>query len=101
MATNPSGKVSYTTASNNLITAVSELPEYLSRNMSVSDVIIGGGDQEGDYKADGTINTGYIHNWGSLSNAYKIKDIPERKKQGVKLGDWKRSNTVNELDNIK
>ena len=58
MTTNHPGKVSYTTAENNLSTAVSEFPEYLFIDISVSSIITGGWYQEGAYKADGTINTG-------------------------------------------
>ena len=47
METKHSGTVSYTTSANNLITVVYELPEYVSRNRSVSAVIKGGGDQDG------------------------------------------------------
>ena len=39
----------------------------------------GSGYQEGVYKDDGNINTGYIHNWRSLSNTYKKTFISERK----------------------
>ena len=69
--------------------------------MSVSAVSTVGGDQDGSYKSDGTINTGYIHNCIFLSNVNKKEVIHERKKQGVKLGDGKGSKTVNELDKLK
>ena len=82
METKPSGTVSYTTASNHLITAVSEFPLYVSCNISVSSVSTGGGNQDDAYKAYGTINTGYIPNCRSLLNAYKKKFIAERKNQG-------------------
>ena len=68
---------------------------------SVSAVSTWGGDQDGAYKADGTINTGYISNWRQLSNEDKKKVLSERKKQGVKLVDGKVIKTWNELDNIK
>ena len=82
METKPSGTVSYTTASNHLITAVSGFPLYVSCNISVSSVSTGGGNQDDAYKAYGTINTGYIPNCRSLLNAYKKKFIAERKNQG-------------------
>ena len=69
MTTNPSRTVKYTTAANHLSTAVSEFPSYVSMNMSVSAVSTGGGDQYSAYKRCGTINTVYIPNWVSLSNA--------------------------------
>ena len=69
METNPSGKVPYTSSDNHLSTAVYELKEYVSRKRSVSDISTGGGDQDSAYKADGTINTGYIPNQVSFLNA--------------------------------
>ena len=101
MVTNPSETVSYTTAENYLITSVSDFSKYVSRNKSVSAVSTGGGYQEAAYKVDGTINTGYIPNWRSLSNADNKKVISEKKKKKVKVGDRKVSNTGNELDKIK
>ena len=47
MTTNPLGALSYTTAENNLSTAVYESPSYVSSNRSVSTISTGGGDQEG------------------------------------------------------
>ena len=60
-----------------------------------------GGDQDGAYKDEGTINTGYIPNRRYLLNADRKKFISEIKKQGVKLGDGKGSKTGNEIDKIK
>ena len=101
METNPSGTVSYTTESNNLSTTVSEFPSYVSRNIIVSAVNTGGGEQDGAYKSERIIDTGYIPNWRPGSNAYKNKVIAERNKKGVKLGDRKGIKTGNELDSLK
>ena len=95
MSNNPSGTVLYTTAENNLHTAVFEFPEYASSNRSVNAVSTWGGYQEGAWKADVKINTGYIPNWILLSNTEKKRVIFERNNQGVKLGDGKGSNTGN------
>ena len=81
MATKPSVAVSYTTASNDLSIYFSELPEYVSINRSVSAVSTGGGDQKGDKKSEGAINTGYIPNWISLLNTDKKKVIYESKRR--------------------
>ena len=62
IVTNPSDTVSYTTVANHWSTNVSEFPEYVPRNRIVSAVSKQGGDQDGAYKADGTIDTVYIHN---------------------------------------
>ena len=67
----------------------------------MSDVSTGGGDQDGAYKSDVTINNGYIPNWRYLSNSEKNKVIDKRNKQGLKVGDEKGSNNTNELDKIK
>ena len=99
--TNSLGTVSYTTSSNNLSTSIFDLPEYLFRNRSVSDVSTGGGVQDGYYKYYGTVNTGNIPNCRYLPNEDKNKVIDERNKQGVKLGDGRGSNTGNELYKIK
>ena len=61
--TNISGTVSYTTSESHLITAVSQLPLYVSRYSSVSALITGCGEQEVTYNYYGTIKTGYIPNW--------------------------------------
>ena len=79
--------VTYTMAANHLSTAVSELPEYLAKNRNISGVGShqGGGsnDQNGIYNADGTIKTGHIPNWRSLSDADRETVKAERKKLGI------------------
>ena len=52
METNLSGTVSYNIPANNLITDVSELPEYVYRNRSVSSVSTEVGYQDFAYKSD-------------------------------------------------
>ena len=47
-----------------------------------------GGDQDGSYKSDGTINTGYIHNCIFLSNVNKKEVIHEKKEAGSKIRRW-------------
>ena len=64
-------------------------------------VSTGSGDQYGALKYDRNINTGYIPNLGSFSNAYKKKIIAERNNQGLKLGNGKGSKTGNKLDKLK
>ena len=80
--------ITYTRAANHLATKVSTLPEYLSKHRTVAGVVAGstgGGDGNPSiYNADGTINTGYIPNWASLSNDDKDKVRQERKRLGIK-----------------
>lgn len=76
--------VTYTMAANHLSTAVSELPEYIAKNRNVSGVGTHQGnssdDSNGIYNHDGTIKTGHIPNWRSLSEADRNKVKAERKK---------------------
>ena len=65
------------------------------------DVSTGGVDQDSAYKSEGTINTRYIPNLGSLSNAYKKKVISKSNNKGVKLGYGKGSKTGNNLNKIR
>jgi hypothetical protein len=78
--------VTYTMAANHIATAVSELPEYISRNRNVSGVTSGtGGDDDGSgiRNADGSIKTGHIPNWKSLTREERLEVYNERKRLGV------------------
>ena len=84
--------ISYTEAANHLISAVSELPEYLlACHVSSLKRICGGGSEKGKnkfkrdsiYVDDGTIFTGYYSNWKSLSKEDRDKVIAERKKKNM------------------
>jgi hypothetical protein len=61
--------VTYTMAANHLSTAVSELPEFISKNRNISAIGTGSGRRGSDdiYNNDGTINTGHIPTWRQLS----------------------------------
>ena len=61
--------VTYTMAANHLSTAVSELPEFISKNRNVAAIGTGSGRRGCDdiYNNDGTINTGHIPTWRQLS----------------------------------
>ena len=89
--------ITYTMAANHLSTAVSELPEYLAKNRQVAGVetSTSGGkkDSGGAYNADGSIKTGYISNWKSLSAEDKQKVIAERKRLGLSSNRRKSGNT--------
>ena len=82
--------VTYTMAENYLSTAVSELPEYISKNRNISAVggdksVIGDGNKPTIYNADMSIKTGFIQGWNSLSEADKEKVKAERAwKRGTK-----------------
>ena len=87
--------INYTRAANHLSAKVSTLPEYLSKHRTVAGVTAGGtggtNGESGIYNADGSINTGYIPNWRSLSNDDKDKVRQERKRLGIKRpnGKWR------------
>jgi hypothetical protein len=79
--------VTYTMAANHLSTAVSELPEHIAKNRNVSGV--GTNDKKGSsdiYNDDGSIITGHIPNWRSLSKQDRNIVINERKRRGIKGG---------------
>ena len=89
--------VTYTMAANHISTAVSELPEYLSKSRNVSGVgshpgVNSNDKTDGIYGADGTIRTGHISNWRSLSEDDRDKVKEERKKLGMKRNGNKGAN---------
>ena len=80
--------ITYTMAANHLATAVSELPEVLAKNgRNISGVSQTGGEGNGQssiHNADGSINTGHISDWKSLTFQERKEVIAERKRLGVK-----------------
>ena len=86
--------VTYAAAANHISTAVTELPEYISKNRNVSGLNTkgsadgngNGGSSDGIYNADGSIRTGHIPNWGHLSKAEKNLVFKERRRLGIKGG---------------
>ena len=75
--------VTYTMAANHLSTAVSTLPEYIAKNRNIGAVgKVNSGQESGDgiFNSDGSIRTGYITNWNSLSKEDKNKVFAERKR---------------------
>ena len=80
--------LTYTACCNHLTTAVSQLPEYIQRNRSISGVKIGAVKTVSSiYKEDGTINTtGTIKDWDSIPMSEKRIVYKERKRLGVKFG---------------
>lgn len=76
--------ITYTMAANHLTTAVSALPEYISKHRNISSLARGSGDNtEGSpdiYKDDGSIITGYIPSWKTLSQDDKNIVMNERKR---------------------
>lgn len=87
--------ITYTMAANHLSTAVSEFPEYIAKNRSIAGVSKTGDDDGEDgsasiYNADGTINTGYIPNYRSLSQSDRDKVDAERKRLGISRPSGKK-----------
>ena len=81
--------VTYTMAANHLSTAVSELPEYISksaRNVSLVDATPGQKGSPEIYNDDGTIKTGHIPTWRQLSKADRAIVMAERLRLGIKGG---------------
>ena len=93
ITTKLTGTVTYTTVANHISTAVSELPDYLSRNRKVGAVNSGKQNTNGNnsiYNADGTINTGHHPDWISLAPELRKKVNDKRSRLG--FGKGKRNN---------
>jgi hypothetical protein len=79
--------VTYTQAANHISTAVSELPEFLSKNRNISGTTSTSSKDEnkssGIYNADGTIITGHIPSWRTLTPADRNKVFAERERLGI------------------
>ena len=74
--------ITYTMAANHLSTSVSELPEFIAKNRNISALGTGGSGQgqdngEGIHNSDGSIRTGFITNWNSLSKEDRNKVFAE------------------------
>ena len=104
--------LTYLTCANHLSARVSELPEYLIKNRDVSGVGTQDGNDGGSnigncvgiYNADGSIRTGHISNWKSLSDSDRelVKKARMNKKlNSTKGGDGKggysNNNTMKQL----
>ena len=79
--------ISYTMDENHFSTAISELPEFISKNArKFSGIQVGNGTKGGDgiYNGDGSINTGHIPNWKLLPFKDQKLVIDERKQQGIR-----------------
>lgn len=87
LATNDA--ITYTQAANHISTAVSELPEFLSKNRNISSIRTdktGSANTKGDpaiYNDDGSIITGHIPTWRNLSPADRSLVHAERKRLGL------------------
>ena len=83
----PPGTVTYTTVANHISTAVSELPDYVAKNRTISGLQQSGA-SNGVFNDDGTINTGHHINWLNYSPGDRKKVNDERARLG--LGKNKR-----------
>ena len=95
--------ITYTMAANHLSMAVSKLPENQAKNHSVSGIRVAGpsgghSDTDSIYNADGSIKTGYISNWRSLSSEDKDKETAEKKRLGMNSNEKKRISTDSASD---
>ena len=106
--TSPPGTVTYVTAANHLSTAVSELPEYISRNRNASQVTWKDTKNPAIHNADGTIKTGEIPDWAKLPYMDKKKVFAERKRLGIQYksqgneqGKKKSGSDVNKIKQLE
>ena len=100
--------VTYSMAANHLSTAVSALPEYISRNRNISG--LGAHDpndkdstKQGSvaiYNANSSINTGHIPNWQGLSKSDKDIVQAERKRLGIKFNPKSIGNQQSYANNV-
>ena len=86
VATSPPNSVTYTMVTNHLMSAVAELPEYLSTSRNISGVVSGetSGNSSAILDDDGKIKTGHYPNWKELSQIDHQAVISERKKRGIR-----------------
>ena len=106
--TSPPGTVTYVTAANHLSTAVSELPEYISRSRNVSQVTWSDTKNPEIHNADGSIKTGEIPDWTTLTYNDKKKVFAERKRLGIRYksegneqGKKKSGSDVNKMKQLE
>ena len=96
--------VTYTQYANHIVTAVSELPEYFSKNRNISGVTFKqdtSGASSGIHKPDGSINTGHIPNWRNLPQADRDKVFAERKRLGLSKGKPSAGKGAHRSNNAK
>ena len=90
-------QLTYTCVVNHLSQKVSMLPEYISKNPSISAVGTSvssrssGGSDATIHNADGSINTGYIPHWRSLSKEQRNLVHAERKRLDISGGKQSKS----------
>ena len=92
-------KITYTMVTNHLATAVSELPEYISKNRNISASSASTVNHSSTiYDSKGNIITGFIPNWNSLSREERAKVFAERKRLGKKgVGTKSQSHCLKQL----
>ena len=101
--------ITYTMAANHLATAVLESPEYISKNRNISGVGSNNNanNERGSsdiYNNDGSIITGHIPNWRSLTQRDRKIVQAERRRLGItggKGGHGKGGDTKAEANRIK
>ena len=81
-------ELTQTQAANYLTTKVSELPEFLAKNRNISASVSKNSNSDDKkssdfYDADGTIITGHIPTWRTLSQADCNKVFAERERLGI------------------
>ena len=90
--------LTYTQAANHLATAVSELPDYIAKNRNISSASTSDPSKTGDpaiYNEDGTINTGHIPSWRTLTPADRALVHAERKRLGLSKNKTSAGNASN------
>ena len=100
LSTEPPGTITFAVASNHLATCVSDLPDYVAKNRTISAVKLAPND--GIRKPDGTIHTGFYPNWRSLTKEQKDQVAAERKKKKAgRKGAGGQNAIKTELESLK
>ena len=106
ITTEPAGTVTYTTVANHISTAVSELPDFLSRNRKVSavkgKVTYGNAATYDIFNVDGSVNTGHHECWLQMGpvNRKIVNDERTRLGYGRGKGKNKTPGTLETLPEI-
>ena len=99
LSTEPPGTITFAVASNHLASCVSELPDYVAKNRTISAVRLA--PSNGITKPDGSIHTGFYPNWKALTKEQRdqVAAARKQKKAGSKTGG--QGGIKTELENLK
>ena len=99
LSTDPPGTLTFAIASNHIASCVSELPDYISKNRTISAIKMA--PNNGIKREDGSIHTGFYPNWKQLTKEQREQVGAERKRlKGTRKAGGQQS-VKTELQNLK